>query len=609
MFRGIPKGFLFVAVIGLALRAGSQDLTVRSFVDQNVVAVGQQFTLSVEVSGKKVNNASDPQLPDVQAFASYLGNGSSQNIQFVNGKMSVSKTTNYYFTATAAGKFQIGPVQVAADGKKYETAPVQIEVVQGSVQAPAQSQSPVPQAAAGPADGDVFLRAVANKKEVYQNEPVVIVYKLYTRLNINQIGFVKLPATAGFWSEDFAIPQQPVPTSEVVEGKKYTVFMIKKFAVYPMNAGPKNIEPLVMDCEVQAPRRRSQDPFSDFFDDPFFGGRTERKRIQSNPVIVHVNPLPEDGKPKEFTGLVGQFRIRGSADKTDVKTNEAVSLKITVDGEGNLRSMKEPRVTLPTDFEAYPPKATESINRSGAAISGSKTYEYVLIPRVAGAQKVKTVRLSYFDPAARQYRTVQTQEWEIRVAQGEGTVASIPVGLSKEEVKLLGQDIRFIKTGNAAFRKIGSDMYNRFWFWSVLVLPLLVLGAGVLYRRHEDRLVGDVAYAREKRASRAVRKRFVSARSFLKPESSKTFYAEVAKAMMGFLGDRLNIAEAGMISSDIQQLLKKKRTRAETVAEYFDCLNVCDMKRFSPADADAKEMKSFLDRSEKAVGQLDRELG
>jgi hypothetical protein len=226
---------------------------------------------------------------------------------------------------------------------------------------------------------------------------------------------------------------------------------------------------------------------------------------------------------------VGQFRIRGTVDKSQVKTNEAVTLKIAVEGNGNLRSLKEPPVSLPSDVEAYPPKATEAISRSGAAISGSKTFEYVLIPRIAGMQKIKPVRLSFFDPAARQYKTVQTQEWTFDVGQGEGTATSIPMGLSKEEVRLLGQDIRFIKTGGTIFRKIGLEFYGKLWFWIILVLPIVALGVGTLYRKHEDRLIGDVAYARGKRASRAVRKRFALSHSFLKKEASKTFYAEVAK--------------------------------------------------------------------------------
>jgi hypothetical protein len=594
---------------GLLAQAQGQDLAVRSYVDRNVIAVGQQFTLSIEVSGKNANNASDPQLPNMEAFAGYVGSGSSQSINFVNGKMSASRTIHTYHMAMAAGKFQIGPVQVTSEGKKYETAPIPIEIVQGGGTPPAQSKAS-PQQGTGPAEGDVFIRAVAAKKQVFQNEPVAVSYRLFTTRNITSIGNIKMPGTAGFWTEDFAISQEPVPTTEVVEGRRYTVFLIKRMALFPMGTGTKTIEPLVMDCDVQMPRRRSNDPFSDFFDDPFLSNRAERKHLQSNSVVVLVSPLPEEGKPAGFSGLVGQFSIHGRADKTSLRTNEAVSLKITVQGQGNLRSFKEPSVVLPSDFETYPPKTTEAIERSGGAITGSKTFEYVMIPRVAGPQTIKPVRLSYFDPSDRKYKTVQTAEWSFAVAQGQGAAASVPIGLSKEEVKLLGQDIRFIKTSNPEFRKIDSAFTGAAWFWAVLISPLLVLGAGMMVRKHQDRLAGDVAYARGRRASRAVRRRFDQARgASVKPGSSKAFYAEVAKAMMGFLGDKLNIAEAGMISSDIRTRLGGKGIRDEIAAEYFDCLGVCDRMRFSPSDAGESEMKHFLDRAEKAVTQMERALG
>ncbi len=600
-----------ILILALPFGIAGQDAAVRASVDQPVVAVGQQFTLSVEISGKDADRASAPQLPPMQPFANALGSGSSQNVQIVNGRMTVSKTIHYYFAATATGKFRIDPVQVTIGGKRYESLPVDIEIVPGTTSVQSQSPSranPSTAPATGPAEGDVFLRALVNQRRVYQGEPVAVTYKLYTRLNISQISYVKLPGTAGFWTEEFSLPQQPVPSGEVLEGKKYTVFTIKKMALFPTGPGDKSVEPLVMDCEVQLPRTRSQDPFSDFFDDSFLFGRTATKRIQSNPVGIQVLPLPEAGKPDPFSGLVGQFRIRGTLDKTSVKTNEAVTLKIVVEGEGNLRILKEPPVVLPSDFEAYPPKVVEDIRRDGASISGMKSFEYVLIPRIAGQQAIKPVRLSFFDTVSKQYRAVQTSGWTIDVIQGEGSIVAAPSGLTKEEVRLLGQDIRFIKTDIPSFRRIGSGGGVPALVWPALVLPLSALAGSVLFKRHRDRLLGDAAYARLRRASRAVRKRFSQAHALVGKDSSKAFYAEVAKAMTGFLGDKLNVAETGMLSADLQRLVRERKVREETVSEYFDCLSVCDLKRFSPSDADGREMQAFLERAEKAVGQMEREL-
>ena len=584
----------------------AKDISVKAYVDKTVIGLHQQFTLTVELSGEGANHAGNPQLPVMDGFSKFLGSGSSQNIQFVNGKMSVSKVLTFHFQAADEGKHEIGPVIVQYKGEQYRTDPISIEIkqVQGGRPPAANSKK---SASTGESNReDLFVEATVDRKKVYQNEPVTITYKIYTRLQVSSFGFAKEPETTGFWKEDYELPPQPATSAEIVNGKQYTVATIKKQALYPMTSGKKTIDPLVITCEVRV-RRRSRDPFGDFFSDSIFG-RTEQVRVPSNAVTIQVMPLPEEDKPADFSGAVGQYKLKAWADKSAVKTNEAVTYKISLEGNGSIHTLPDPKVTFSTDFETYPPKITESVQRKTAPISGSKTYEYVLVPRFPGLQKIDPVSFSYFDPRKKSYRTLTTDPIQIDVAQGEETYAIIPSGATKEEVKWRGKDIRFIKPEAGEFVKTDAVFYGTFLFWLIAGMPLVAVGSALGYRRHLNRLHGDVAYARERQAGRAARKRLARARSMLKTETQKAFFAETGKALVGFLGDKLNVAEAGMISDEVRSVLKSRGVSAEVIEETFIVLQTCDFQRFAPSDASEDEMRTFLKRTETVMSRLDREL-
>lgn len=612
-----PRSFVrSCAVIGLVL-AGSllagrplqaADLKVRAYVDRTIVGMNQQFTLSVELSGKDINEAGNPELPELSAFAAYLGSGSSQNMQIINGRMSVSHTTNYYFQATKEGRFEIGAVTVKAGGEEYRTDPIAIEVKKATAGTPVSPGRPDAPTDAGPSAEDLFVRALVNKRRVFQNEPVVITYKIYTRINVTSFGFTKLPGTTGFWVEEFDIGNQPRTSTEVYEGKQYTVATIKRMALFPMSPGTKEIEPLGVQCEVRVrSSRRSRDIFDDFFNDSIFG-RTVRKSIQSPSVRVEVLPLPEEGKPDGFSGIVGSLNLTGSVDKTRVKTNEAISYRLKIEGRGNIRMLPDPRLSFPADFETYAPKISESLNRSGSVISGIKTYEYVIIPRVPGLQKIKPFSMPVFDPETGIYKILTTPEFIIDVEKGEETFTSVPMGLSKEEVRLLGRDIRFIKTANPAFRRRGDVFYKHAPFWLVILLPMMLLTGAFALRRHQDRMMVDVAYARDRRANRSAMRRLAQARSLMNPEQQEAFYAEVGRAIVNFLGDKLNTAGAGLAGDDVKQLLKNRGVGENLIEAVLESMRVCDMKRFSPTVADEAEMKQLYEKAVNVITRLEKEI-
>lgn len=599
------------AILLTSLNLWAADLEVKAFLDKSHVAQNQQFTLSVEISGKDAQSVATPQLPDMEAFASFLGSGSSQNIQFINGKMSVSKTISYHHMAKTPGTYTIGQVEIVHKGNTYKTDPITITIQKSTAQPQTQNRSGQTGrrgSASGELSGeDLYIRAHVNKTSVFPNEPVFVTYKIYTLVSLTPIGVSKQPGKVGFWAEDFELPQQLPTTTEVINGQKYTVATFRKMALFPTSPGEKTIEPLGFDCDVRIQRRRSRDPFDDFFNSDFFG-RNERLTLYSKPITITVKPFPEEGKPADFSGSSGSFNIEASVDKNEAKTNDAVTFKVVLTGTGNIRTLPEPDIQIPPDFEAYPPKLSESIKRTGTAISGSKTYEYVLVPRNPGLQKIKPIRFSYFDPRSESYKTVQTEEISIQVAKGSETFGTVTEGRSRTAVEYLGKDIRFIKTALPGFKKIGSADYSLFVFWLTVVGPLAALALAFVYQKHLTRLEGDVAYARNRQAGRAAKKHLAKARSLVRTDGTDAFYAEVSRALSSFVGNKLNIAEAGMISQDVKKRLEEKNVDTEVIQDYFDCLATCDRKRFSPAGVDETEMLEFLKKAEKSITDLDRQI-
>jgi len=584
------------------------NVEVKSHVDKTVVGLNQQFTLHVEISGENINSASDPQLPPMDDFSVFLGSGTSQNYQFINGKASVSKIISYHFQATKIGAFQIDAVSVKVGQQILKTKPIDVRVEKtASSSTSRQPSGSQQQQSSGIGDDDLFMKAIVSKKQVYQNEPVIVTYKIYTLVNISNIGMSKVPGTTGFWVEEYPLNQQIPTSNEIIKGKRYTVATVKKTALFPMSAGQKTLDPMAVDCDVRV-RTRSRDVFDSFFNDPFFGGRSIRKSIQSNPLRINVLSLPEEGRPSDFTGMVGQFSIKSIVDKRQIKTNEAVTLKVTLSGTGNIKTLPEPKVKFPNDFELYPPKTNEKINRQDSGISGTKTYEYVLVPRLPGTKTIPSIVLNYFDPKAKSYKTAQTSPITLDITKGNEAFTVVHGEGGKTQVQWFGQDIRFIKSQSASFYKMRQSVSNRGVFWVILFLPWIAIASALFYRKHLDRLHGDVAYARDRRASRAAKKRLYVARAYLQTSKQKEFYAEIAKTLIGYLGDKLNIAEAGLMKDDAKKQLQDRGVGDETITMYFDLLNTCDMKRFSPTNANEEEMRAFYKKSERALIKIEKEI-
>jgi hypothetical protein len=596
--------FVGVAVALMAVAAGmplaAQDVSVRAYLDRSEVGLDQLFVLNVEVNGTQQVD-SEPELPDLSGFATYLGSGTSTSMQMINGRTTVSLTLQYRYQADKEGSFEIGPVEVRAGGKTYRTDRLALTVT--ATPATPRTETPA-ETDLDIRPDDLFVTAEVNRRRVYENEPVVVEYRIYTRVNVDSYSITRLPGTAGFWVEELSESDAPRAERVIRDGVEYVTASIRKVALFPTGPGTRTVEPLGIEAQVRV-RRRPRDLFEDFFSESLFGRRVP-VGLASEAVEVEVLSLPESGKPADFSGFVGRLELAASLDKTETEVNEAVTLRVRMEADGNVRALPEPLIEFPAEFEVYPPDVSERIDRGGNQVSGTKTFEYVLIPRAPGLKTIPAVEVSYFDTGRRDYATAASEPINLEVT---GTAAEGPVIAGRRlGIEPLREDIRFIHIATPAFRPIGGTLLRRPAFWIVLLIPLIMVGGALGFRRHRDRLEGDVAYARHRRAGRVAKKRLGRARSLKSTSTQREFYAEVDRALEGFLADKLNLAEAGLIAEEARARLVARGVSEGTADEYLACLEVCDRQRFAPAESTLEEMNAFLERTAEAMTRLNEEL-
>ena len=591
------------AVAVLAAPATGLAQSARAFLSQNPVPLNGQFVLNVEVSGSR---DADPALPDLSAFAAYLGSGTSTSMQIVNGRMSTTFTIQYRFQATREGTFEIGPVTVPVDGRDLRTDPLTIEVSS----APAAGSGGRGGADGGIAPDDLFVTATLSAEQAYVNQPVVVEYRIFTRVDVEGLTVVRQPGTAGFWVEELAVPQRPAE-QVVRDGVRYASSVVRRAALFPTSAGPKRLDPLVLEAQVRVQRRsRGRDPFGDpfggFFGDSLFGRRMPVS-VASNALDLDVRPAPP-GAPASFSGFVGSLAVSAAVDRTAADTNDALTLRLDISGTGNIRTLPEPRLNLPAAFEVYPPEMREEVEPTADGVRGSRVYEYVIVPREPGRMTIPAVELAHFDVDRGAYAVASSDPITLTVAGDPGPPPALPGARPRAGVDLQRQDIRFIRIAPPSLRAIGSSLFRSAGFWTVVALPLLALAGAVAVRRHQDRLAGDVAWARSRRASRVARRRLARAESLCAPDRHREFHAEVSRAMQGFLGDKLNVAEAGLIHDHIRTALAARGVETTVIDACLHCLERGDRERFAPAEPDTAAMQAVLAEAGRVMTDLDAAL-
>lgn len=584
----------------------AQEVKVKATPEGNVAVLNQEFIVTVTIEGKDIVRNVTPRVVNVDAFR-ILQNYTnvSQNFQLINGKMQASVIYTIYMMPEKLGDFEIGPFFVEIKGKKYESEKFRVKVVK---------DSQVTAGKEGKGEGQsIFLAVIPDKKEAYVGEGITLTYKLYFQQNVRSYSISKLPTTTGFWVEDYQIPSQPRTRTETYKNERYGTAVLKKMVIFPTSSGDFTIEPL--DIEVEVPeekntRRRRRSMLDNFFNDPFFS-RTVRKRLSSGSLKINVKSLPDiktqQGNTGDFTGLVGKFDIKAAVDKKNVETDEAISYTIEISGEGNIRIFDRPEIKISPDFEKYEPKINEKVDKADRVI-GKKTFEYVLIPRSEGTHIIEPLLFTYFDPGQNKYITKKTPEFKINVTRGDKKTTPLVRGdYTRKEIKLLGSDIRFIKTSANKWQQTGNLFYKDTAFIILLFIPLAALGVAFYYSRHHERMSSDIQYARSKKAGRIAQKRLSEATSLFKNEDPE-FFAELAKAIQSFIADKLNMASAGIIIEEVKEELLKRNIEDSFIEEAENIIDECNMARFSPEKLNKEKMKEILNRGKDLIIKLEKKF-
>ncbi|MGD9487964.1 MAG: BatD family protein [Calditrichaceae bacterium] len=600
---------IFLTAMFMAVTAGSAfsgDVSIRAVVNKNNVNIDGQIQYSVELSGKSTS-LPEVTFPEFDDFYILSGPNSSTSIQWINGNMTSSKSFSFYLKPRKSGDLRIGRASVTVDGELLESEEIIINVDKSSGQPAAPNSSGQKTTTDADIAGEnLYLKTNVSKTNVYLGEQIIIEYKLYFKVNVRGYNIDKMPSNAGFWTEEFKMPQQPVIENEIVNGVNYNVAILKEVAVFPTQTGELTIDPMLITMEAVVRSRQSQRGlFDNFFNDAL--GTTVQKTISSNPVKIKVKPLPESGKPKGFGGAVGQFKFDVSVDKQASNINNAISLKQVLSGVGNIKLTNLPAPAIPPDIEKYEPKIVTDINNSGSIIRGEKKAEYILIPRIAGNYNIKPVSFSYFDPEQKKYITISSKPIELTISgeSGQLTAGNGIQQFNRQEVSLLGQDIRFIKE-NSTFVPIGKKPYMSYLFWISIFSGLMLFIGFSVYNDYQVRLSGNQELARRKKAGRIAGKALADARKKISLENQSEFYRSISQALQGFVQNKLNLELTDFGRQNLEKSLCHKGIADSEIQEYLEVLEESDFRQFANISANNVDKNDLYNRAKSILTKLEK---
>ena len=585
--------------------AWGQDTQVTASVGSDSVGVQDQVQLSITVSGKDSGDAESPRITSLQGFRIVSGPNVSTQFQWINGRTNSSKSFVYVLVPEKEGQFTIDPLEVRVGGKVYRTQPLQVRVTSAPRSSPPQQQRSV-----NPLDPfggleeeedlrgskvaaeDVFVRAELDRSSAYIGQQVTLAYRVYTRVGITGFQLQESPPLSGFWVEDIEIDKTPKGTHQVVNGREYLVFTVKKQALFATATGKLEIPSSIFAISAETQGN-------------FFGvfGRTETVYRRTPETSLDVNPLPAGGRPADFNNAVGSFSLSSGVDKKQVATGEAVALRIKLEGQGNLKMIPDISVPSLPDFTVYSSKRADTIRPSAESqISGDKTWEYVIIPKAPGRQVIPSLSFSFFNAEQNKYETVTTAPISLDVVRGADSAgASGLSGGEKQDLVRRGTDINFIKLSADDLER--TPFRHPYWLFLIAAIPL-AFNAGILvYQRQRSKLSAGAI-----RMRKAKRNAFEGLENAEKQCTSdaRRFYDQAAAALSGYLSDKFNFTEIELTGDNLERALSQNSIPHETVEEVKACLRECDFGRFVSASASTDRMLELAARIRKSIEALEK---
>lgn len=567
--RGLIKVVLFLAVLST-----TWGVQVRATVDATTISLEETITFKVEAENSDFNPSVNIS-PLLKDFSIVSGPAQQSNFQWINGRATSTKSLSWTLVANHTGTIIIPALEVTVGGKKYRTQPIRVVVKKsGSVKQ----------------RGNLFLLVDVDKEEAYVGEQVTLTYKLYTRVKMG-IESIDYPKGVGFWVEELSVPRAPRFNTTRLKGVEYQMATLYKVAMFPTKTGDLSVDPMTVKCQVQVERRRRS-----IWDEPFFDSfftETVPKVLRTEPVTIRVKPYPE-GQPADFTGAVGQFQIQATLDTNNVKVNEAITLKIRLQGTGNLNMFSLPELNFPNNMDVFPPTSTFEQKAMWDQFTGKITYEYILIPRSPGKYQLPKIYLTYFDPRSEQWQQALSRPLTLTVVPARNAPLAVGSGFTKKEIALLGEDIRYNKTRVPRWVRKDHRPLSA-WIWSVYGLAaffwLLPATVNQLHSRRQATYQFRMAQRALKKALKALRR----------PEED--LFTQVSTVIYRYLKQRFLLTTDKLDPLRVETLFNEKMP-SDQLHSLVTLLKRCDAGRYAPGAEQAQ--KTLLQDARKLLREVDK---
>ena len=573
------------------------------------VAVGEQFRLTYTINTQNVSEFRAGNIPDELEVLIGPNRSMQSSYQMINGHTSSSSSITYTYivVATKNGSFTIPAAHAVVDGKSIASNTLTIKVAgsarnqasgMGGQQRQRNEETEMRDAGSHISGSDLFIKVSANKKRVYEQEPILLTYKVYTLVTLTQLEG-KMPDLKGFHTQEVDLPQQKSFKVETLNGRPYKTVTWSQYVMFPQLTGKLQI-PSITFNGIVAQQNRNIDPFEAFFNGG--SGYIEvKKQIQAPGIEIQVDPLPT--RPANFSGGVGKFEISAQLDKTEVKANDPIKLHVVVSGIGNLKLIKQPVVEFPKDFDKYDAKITDKTRLTINGVEGSMIYDILAVPRHQGKYEIPPIEFTYFNTSTRQYETVRTEGFTLNVAKGAGG-SGVSDFTGQEDLQLLGKDIRHIKTGDTRQHSLDDFFFGSTGYWIALaVLALIFISLFVIFRQRAIENA-NITKRRAGKANKVATKRLKKASKLMTANKPGEFYDEVLRALWGYVGDKLNIPVEQLSHDNISQRLADRNVNEETIAQFMGALDECEFERYAPGDPKGNMNKVF-DKAMTAIEKIE----
>ena len=577
---------LLVSTVANYVRAEELTFTADA---PSAVVMGETFRLSYTVNTHKAKNF---RVGNITDFDILMGptQSSSSSTSIINGVRTSSRTLTFtcILRPKKEGTCTIPAATIMAEDKQMTSKELTVKVLPPDQRSSAASSSGS-QTSRGSStsqsgqinDDDLFIVATVNKKKVYEQEAILLTYKIYTTVNLTNVSG-KMPDLKGFHTQEVEMPKGNREFQlEHYKGRNYRTIVWSQYVLFPQQSGQLEIPSITFEGTI-AQRVQNYDPFEAFFN----GGNSYvnvQKTIRTPRLTIDVSPLPA-GKPASFCGGVGDFSISSSISTTELKENEAVTLKLVISGTGNMKLIKTPEVKFPADFEVYDPKVDNKFTLKIGGQAGNKVIEYLAIPRFGGNYTIPPVEFSYFDVKSGAYKTLKTPEYSLNVAKGDGSsITSAPVSyVSKEELRLLGQDIRYINLKNTDYRPKGQFFFGTIGYWLWYMIPFAAFLVIVIIYRKQAVENANMAKVKTKKASKVATRRLKVAKQKMQQKDKAGFYDEVLKALWGYLSDKLSMPVSELSKDNIATKLAECQVSGDLIEECANIISECEFARYAP---------------------------